>query len=162
MPQTLLSLVLFITCTISVNTYAHNLQQPAQGKNPVIAPIFQLFDAMREHNSDKIIQQFSAEAILQRVEADGSISNTNISQFAQKVSQAQASLDEHLLAIDVQQQDTLASVWTPFAFYVNDQLSHCGSNSFQLIKRNGSWKIHYLIDVTHAGDCTEFVAKHLP
>jgi hypothetical protein len=44
----------------------------------------------------------------------------------------------------VEQQ--LASVWTPYTFYINNQVSHCGTNSFQLVKTSTGWKIQYIID----------------
>ena len=39
----------------------------------------------------------------------------------------------------------LASVWTDYKFYIDGKLSHCGVNSFQLVKREQKWKIVYLI-----------------
>lgn len=46
---------------------------------------------------------------------------------------------------------SLASVWTPYKFYVNGKLSHCGTNSFQLVKTNDGWKIQYIIDTRRRG-----------
>ena len=153
-------LIVLIFISVSQTSVAHNLQQPTQIDNAVTAPIYQLFDAMREHDQDKILAQFSSEALLQRITAKGEIINTDVKKFALSISTNTSKLDEHLLAIDINQQNELASVWTPFAFYLNDKLSHCGSNSFQLVKLNGEWKIHYLIDVTYVGDCQAFVDKY--
>lgn len=47
----------------------------------------------------------------------------------------------------------LASVWTPYSFYYNGIFSHCGVNSFQLVKINGEWKIRYLIDTRRKQGC---------
>jgi hypothetical protein len=43
-------------------------------------------------------------------------------------------------------EKSLASVWTPYTFYLNGKLSHCGTNSFQLVKTDEGWKIQYIID----------------
>jgi hypothetical protein len=150
-------IILLITC---VSAVAHDLKQPTQLNNPITDPIYALFDGMREHEQDKILAQFTQQALLQRISTEGKIVNTDLRQFAQSVSKNTAKLDEHLLAVTVHQTAELASVWTPFAFYLNDQLSHCGSNSFQMVKIKNEWKINYLIDVTYKGDCAEFVAKH--
>ncbi len=155
--QTLL--VVMLSC-LSHLTQAHELQQPTQVDNAVTVPIYQLFDAMREHDQHKLLAQFTKQALLQRITHTGEVINTDVKQFALSISKNSATLDEHLLAVTTQQQDELASVWTPFAFYLNDKLSHCGTNSFQLVQINGAWKIQYLIDVTYAGDCQAFVAKH--
>jgi len=49
----------------------------------------------------------------------------------------------------------LASVWTPYQFYYKDKFSHCGVNSFQLVRLQGIWKIQYLVDTRRKTDCVE-------
>ncbi len=51
----------------------------------------------------------------------------------------------------VQTEQSLASVWTPYKFYLNGKLSHCGTNSFQLVKTSEGWKIQYIIDTRRRG-----------
>lgn len=51
-------------------------------------------------------------------------------------------------------EKSLASVWTPYKFYVNGKVSHCGTNSFQLVKTPDGWKIQYIIDTRRRG-CKE-------
>jgi hypothetical protein len=126
----------------------------------IMQPIKNLFDGMREHDSSKILQQFTESALLQRTDKIGNVTSTDIQQFARNISQSLAFLDEQLLDQVVLQQGSLASVWTPFAFYIDGKLSHCGSNSFQLVKQNTQWKIHYLIDVSHSGDCQVFMKAY--
>jgi hypothetical protein len=46
----------------------------------------------------------------------------------------------------IQTEAALASVWTPYTFYLNGKVSHCGTNSFQLVKTADGWKIQYIID----------------
>ena len=47
----------------------------------------------------------------------------------------------------------LASVWTPYTFYFNGIFSHCGVDSYQLLRTAAGWKIVYLID-TRRKDCS--------
>lgn len=54
--------------------------------------------------------------------------------------------EEKLLSYKVQMDGVMAHVWTPYEFYVNDQLSHSGVNSFQLYKENDGWKVVYILD----------------
>ena len=123
-------------------------------------PVKALFDAMRSHNGGQLTAQFARGALLQRAEANGEIKQNNIARFAEFVSQTDKYLDEKLLAISVHQSGNLAAVWTPYAFYLDGQLSHCGVNSFQLVKIEESWKIQYLIDNSHGGDCELFIRQH--
>ena len=47
----------------------------------------------------------------------------------------------------------MAHVWTPYEFWLNEQFSHCGVNSFQLVREEERWKIIYLIDTRRKEDC---------
>lgn len=61
---------------------------------------------------------------------------------------------EKLLSYDIKIDGNLASVWTPYEFYVNGNFSHCGANSFQFFNNNGSWEIIYLVDMRRRDGCT--------
>jgi hypothetical protein len=58
-------------------------------------------------------------------------------------------LDERIQFASVLVEGSLASVWTPYEFYFNGRYSHCGVNSFQLVRLRGKWQIQYLIDTRH-------------
>lgn len=66
---------------------------------------------------------------------------------------------EKLLSYDIKIDGNLASVWTPYEFYVNDNFSHCGANSFQLFNNNGNWQIIYIVDMRRRDDCNALKAK---
>lgn len=61
--------------------------------------------------------------------------------------------EERLGAYSFHVDANLASVWVPYSFYLNKEFSHCGSNSFQMVRRNGTWEIVYIIDVRKRSDC---------
>ena len=61
---------------------------------------------------------------------------------------------EKLLSYDIKIDGNLASVWTPYEFYLNEKFSHCGANSFQLFDNNGRWEIIYLVDMRRRSDCS--------
>lgn len=58
-------------------------------------------------------------------------------------------LDEKLLSMHIFIDGRLASVWTPYEFYINGQPSHRGANSFQLVKTNKGWQIFSIVDTRH-------------
>lgn len=127
---------------------------------PAMTPINNMFDAMREHNGEKLLAQFVEGAKLERAQKDNSIKQTELAKFAAFISQTDKHLDEHLFNVTIKTSDNLASAWTPYAFYLDGKLSHCGVNSFQMVKQNEQWKIRYLIDNQHLGDCQAFIEKH--
>jgi hypothetical protein len=63
--------------------------------------------------------------------------------------------EEKILGYNVQIDGNLAHVWTPYEFWLNGAFSHCGVNSFQLIKMEETWKIIYLIDTRRREGCNQ-------
>lgn len=61
--------------------------------------------------------------------------------------------EEKLLSFNIQMDGDMAHVWTPYEFWFNGAFSHCGVNSFQLVKLKGDWKIIYLIDTRRKTGC---------
>lgn len=64
------------------------------------------------------------------------------------------SFQERLTGYDIRIDGPMANVWTPYAFWLNDEFHHCGVNSFQLLKEGSAWKIIYLIDTRRKSGCT--------
>jgi hypothetical protein len=59
---------------------------------------------------------------------------------------ANVKLEERLLEHKIQVDVALATDWTPYELYVNDKLSHKGTNVFTLTKIDNVWKIFAIID----------------
>jgi hypothetical protein len=60
---------------------------------------------------------------------------------------------EVLIDYKIRVDGSMANAWTPYEFWLEEQFSHCGVNSFQLAKLEGEWKIIYLIDTRRKEDC---------
>lgn len=73
--------------------------------------------------------------------------------FASVVRSKPGMLDERIQFQSVSVDGPLASVWTPYEFYYNGRYSHCGVNSFQLVRVKSRWLIQYLVD-TRRRTCT--------
>lgn len=67
--------------------------------------------------------------------------------------------EEKLHSFEVQVNGPLGIVTTPYSFLVNGNLSHCGVNSFTLVKEADEWKIVYLIDTRKKQGCDSFQNK---
>lgn len=61
--------------------------------------------------------------------------------------------EEKLLGFDIKIDGNMANAWTPYEFWFDGNFSHCGVNSFQLIKENDTWKIIYLVDTRRRQGC---------
>lgn len=124
----------------------------------VEAVIKSLFDGMRSKNADQVAAAFSKEAMMQTVivKPEGSEVGSNAAaDFVTRITStpAETMLDERILEYQIKIDGTMASAWTPYQFYVNDKFSHCGVNSFQLVKMADGWKIVYIIDTRRKEPC---------
>ena len=127
-------------------------------EDSVKAVINQLFDAMRNIDGAKLKDAFTDSAILQTIgrtkEGEIRIVNEPIDNFVKSISRLpKDSADERISFEDIKIDGPLASVWTPYKFYYAGKFSHCGVNSFQLVRINGRWKIQYLIDTRRRLGC---------
>ena len=61
--------------------------------------------------------------------------------------------EERILDYEVRVDALMANVWTPYEFYINNEISHCGVNNFQMIWDDNTWKIFYIVDTRHQGSC---------
>ena len=130
--------------------------QPAE--EAVKKPIMLLFDGMRKSDSLMLKAAFAPDAILQTVtknkEGKVKVHQEKIQEFITAVSQPHSEVYDERISFDMIRIDSnLATVWTPYKFYVGEKYSHCGVNSFQLVRFNGEWKIQYLIDTRRKENC---------
>jgi len=63
--------------------------------------------------------------------------------------------EERILDYKIEIDGSLATVWTPYQFYVNGELSHCGANAFTLVQTNDGWKIYSVIDSRRLKGCDQ-------
>jgi len=122
--------------------------------------INQLFSAMRTRDTALLSDAFAPTAILQTIatKKDGSVQvrTDEVSGFIKAIgTPGKDLLDERIQFGTILIDGALASVWTPYQFYVGSRFSHCGVNSFQLVKLNGMWKIQYIIDTRRKDGCAQ-------
>jgi len=118
-------------------------------------PIRNLFLAMKNADSELLKTVFSDSAVLQTITKEG-VKTESISDFIASVSTMKKDdLDERIVIEGIHTDGNLASVFTPYSFYFKGKFSHCGANSFQLVKQSGEWKIHYLIDTRRKDNCKD-------
>lgn len=121
--------------------------------------IDQLFDGIRANDSLLIQPIVHQACTLQTIQNDKDgnviISKTDMTAFIKSVGTKRAGvqLDERLSGYDIKIDGDLATAWTPYSFFVNDNFSHCGVNAFTLVRQNNSWKILSITDTRRKTDC---------
>jgi len=145
----------FLSAVLFMFIIASNAQNAGDS---VKASVNQLFEGMKNVDPELIRNSFADSAVLQTIvrSQDGkvTIKNESVAAFASSISkQTKGALDEQIQFESVKIDGDLASVWTPYKFYFSGKLSHCGVNSFQLVRVKGVWKIQYLIDTRRRTGC---------
>lgn len=127
-------------------------------EDSVKAAVNNLFTAMKNGDGKAAFKCFTDSAILQTIvrnrEGETIVKNEKITEFAGLISTMPKNMADERIEFEVIRIDgPLAVAWTPYLFYLNGQFSHCGVNSFQLVRQNGCWKIHFLIDTRRKIGC---------
>ena len=136
-------------CALLLGSYCFGQNQEIE------KPVRNYFTAMKNADAELLKSVFSETAVLQTITKDG-VKNEDINNFIASVSKMQKNdLDERITIEAIHTDGNLASVFTPYSFYFKGKFSHCGANSFQLVKQNGEWKIQYLIDTRRKDNCKE-------
>ena len=120
--------------------------------------IYTLFTAMKNGDASLFKTVFSDSAVMQTIirnkEGQTLVKTESVNKFASFVGQLKKdSADERIRFETIKLDGPLAIAWTPYNFYYNGAFSHCGVNSFQLVRFEGKWKIQYLIDTRRKQGC---------
>ena len=133
--------------------------QAPDDRAAVLAPIHQLFDAMRRGDSAAARAVFHPGALLATAlvrEGRPALQVDTLDGFIEAVGTPHdETWDERLSAPEVRIDGPLASVWAPYAFYAGTRLSHCGVNAFQLARSGEGWRIIALTDTRRREGCRE-------
>jgi hypothetical protein len=145
-------LILLTACIFTLSAKSQTAE------DSVKATVNALFAGMKNADAALLKTAFSDSAIMQTIsrsrEGNTIIRNETVNEFASFVGQLKKdSADERITFETIKIDGPLAIVWTPYNFYFNGQFSHCGVNSFQLVRFNGVWKIQYLIDTRRRQGC---------
>ncbi|MGZ5219100.1 MAG: hypothetical protein ACXWC7_03445 [Chitinophagaceae bacterium] len=148
----LTALTVFFLTTVNVSAQS--------AEDSVKATINNLFTAMK--NADKVLFKtvFSDGAILQTIGRDKEgktlVTSESIQEFGEFVGKLKKdSADERISFETIKIDGPLAIAWTPYNFFFNGKFSHCGVNSFQLVRLNDEWKIQYIIDTRRRTGCKQ-------
>lgn len=150
---TLITLALFIVGHFSLSAQSDQEEE-------VLTPIHQLFDGMRAGDSSMVSAAFHPDARLQTTftDPDGhpQLRTGDIQRFLTSIGTPHEQVfDEKIWSYEVKIEDNLATVWTPYTFYLGEQMSHCGVNAFQLAKTEAGWQIIQITDTRKKEGCRQ-------
>ena len=144
---------------IVLTVWGYGMTAAAQSaEDSVKTVINNMFTAMKNADGAGLKNCFSDSIVFQTIarnkEGAMVVRTESPAGFIDQISKAApGSLDERIRFETVKIDGPLAIAWTPYSFYYNGQFSHCGVNSFQLVRFNGIWKIQYIIDTRRKAGC---------
>lgn len=124
----------------------------------VMAVVEAMFDAMRAGDSTAfraVLHPSATGASAFVREGQPTLAReTSLEGFVQAVGAPHDQVwDERIWDAEVRIDGLLATVWTPYAFYLGDELSHCGLDAFQLFKGDDGWKVFHIADTRRREGC---------
>jgi len=131
----------------------------AQQASPETAAVKQtittFFDGMRRGDSTLVRSTLAPGAVFHSLGGQPTTLETeSINGFLKAVGTPHPTVwDERVQFERVLIDASLASVWAPYEFYLGPKFSHCGYDSFQLVKLAGGWKIAHIIDTRRKERC---------
>jgi len=137
--------------------FSKNLLAQSNDEDGVKQAVNNLFLGMKNGDSTLAASAFSKNSILQTiVNKDGknTVRTESVSEFIKFIGAPHSQkYDERIVFTKILIDGPLASVWTDYQFYVGEKFSHCGVNSFQLVKEENGWRIVYIIDTRRKDQC---------
>jgi hypothetical protein len=136
-----LLILLFFSFSLSISAQEKQIKQS----------ISVFFEGLQSADTLKIQSVCHKEMKLQSIMEKNSIGNLSFEtneEFYKSIASIPKNIkiEERILDYKIQIDNSMAQVWTPYEFYINDKLSHFGSNSFTLLLENNVWKIVHIID----------------
>ncbi|MEM6397637.1 MAG: nuclear transport factor 2 family protein [Bacteroidota bacterium] len=137
-------------------------QSDIDDRAAIVKSITKLFDVMEKGDTNGLAAIVHPDLRLMTVARADEIGNqlqeSEASRFFEGIAGADAGvLVEQLYQIEIRVDGDLATAWTPYRFVYSGELSHCGVNSFQLVKNSltGIWQIAHVIDTRRRSGCPD-------
>lgn len=126
------------------------------------AAVMQVIDAffvsMTAKDIDGMRQIMATDGVLhgyrETGEGDKMFSITH-ADYLQNLADSEGVPVERIWNPDINIRDRIAIVWTPYDFHNNGVFSHCGVNTFSMIKDEDSWIITGVVFSVRSEDCEE-------
>ena len=148
-----LRLVLSISAAIVAAFLPALLHASTAEEQAVLAPVTAMFDGMAKRDAAAIKEPTlpGGTMVLMR---DGKPTQMTFEAFADRVgkpgtTKIEERIHDPLIRID----NDLAVVWAPFEFLVDGKVDHCGTDLFNLVRKDGKWLIASVAD-TGRKDCS--------
>jgi hypothetical protein len=138
------ALCLALSCALSARA-ATALAQPAStDEREVVAAVQKLFDAMATCDAAAARAVSLPEGRLYRLtpgSADAAPRSSTFEEFNAQLATCNRRMLERMWNPQVRIHKGIASLWAPYDFWLDGTFSHCGIDSFDLVKTSTGWTL---------------------
>jgi hypothetical protein len=125
----------------------------------VLAVVERLFDGMRARDTAAMRALFEPGARLQSVatrQGTLAISEDSLGAFLRAIGTPHPqTFDERIANERVLIDGPYALAWVDYTFYLGTQMSHCGVDALQMVRRPAGWRIFGLTDTRRRENCPD-------
>ncbi len=144
--------------TLAASTGPAFAQKAAPEAEAVKQVVTSFFDGMRRGDSTLVRRTLAPGAVFHGLGGKPgqptTLETESITGFLRAVATPHPTVwDERVQFERVLIDANLASVWASYEFYLGSKFSHCGYDSFQLVKLAEGWKIAHIIDTRRKEKC---------
>lgn len=130
----------------------------------VRAVIDRVFEGMQEADSAKVRSAFAegARFALLPEEGETAVQYRTIDGWLSAVAGSEGRWQERIYDVEIRVDGEIASAWTPYTFYLDGRIRHCGVNSIELLHTAQGWKITQLSDTRRMEGCRDVHGERRP
>jgi hypothetical protein len=138
---------LFAACFLFIASGRSDDQSPS-------AAVQRLFDAMSGHNAEAARELFIPDAMLFSVRSDGTAAAVPHEKWLARLAASKDAWLERIWNPTLLEHGSIAVVWAEYDFHLNGRFTHCGVDSFSLLKTTAGWKIAAIADTHETSGCS--------
>jgi hypothetical protein len=130
----------------------------AQDSAGPLAAVDQLFEGMRTADADKVRSVLAPDArfaVLSQRDGPVMVVAQSVEGWVRSIGSSEGRWDEQVYDVQVSADGPMASVWAPYTFYLDGEISHCGINSIELLRDAEGWKITQISDTRRPAGCPD-------
>jgi aryl carrier-like protein len=124
---------------VGINAQAQEAYAATQRE--VLGAVNALFDAMTKHDvvaSRKLIVPGAGFVV---VRPDGTLLMEHDTDYLDSLARHKEAFRERIWDAQVTVQGDIAQVWAPYDFHLDGKLSHCGIDSFSMVRTAEGWRV---------------------
>jgi hypothetical protein len=133
----------------------------AQDEASALAAVDRIFEGMRTANAAMVREVFAGEARFAMVDAQSgpaTVRAQSVEGWLSAIADSNGRWDEQVYDVSARVDGSMASVWAPYTFYLDGEISHCGINSIEMLHDGTGWKVTQISDTRRQSDCPDPLA----